>query len=185
MGIAFYIFNIKEQNLVVEKTKKWSIFKILLYGVFLVPMLEELMFRLSMVYKKNNFLVSIFICSFFLTSVLFFNQNLLDFSKNLLERLMFSSIITFFGYSLISKYNQKIRFFWRNKFPFIFYFFTMAFAFMHFSNITEILNPYIVPILILPQILSGILIGFFRVKYGFTYGLLFHCLNNFVIMVIF
>ncbi|WP_299104062.1 hypothetical protein [uncultured Tenacibaculum sp.] len=185
MGTCFYVLDIQEQNLVAEKIKKWSVLKTLVYGVVMVPLLEELMFRLPMIYQKKNFVIAVFIGTFFFFSAILFNQGLLDFSKNTFERLLLSAFVTSLFYCFIRVNNEKTRLFWKNNFSIIFYFLTLLFALLHVFNIVEIKNAYLIPILILPQLSSGLLIGFFRVKYGFIYGVIFHCLNNFVSMILF
>ncbi|KAB1160601.1 CPBP family intramembrane metalloprotease [Tenacibaculum aiptasiae] len=59
------------------------------------------------------------------------------------------------------------------------------FTLIHIGNIKIIYNIFLIPLLILPQFISGTIMGYLRIKYGFVFSVLFHMLNNFISMVIF
>ncbi|MEM6316589.1 MAG: CPBP family intramembrane glutamic endopeptidase [Bacteroidota bacterium] len=71
---------------------------------------------------------------------------------------------------------------WPSNFKIVFWFFTLAFALMHITNFTSQVATYLIPILVLPQLILALLIGYVRVGWGFWYGVLFHAIHNFVIV---
>lgn len=67
---------------------------------------------------------------------------------------------------------------WKQNFRPIFWSFTLFFAFLHFSNFTSNVPFYFAPILVLPQFILGIILGFIRVGWGTRYSILFHAIHN-------
>ncbi len=66
----------------------------------------------------------------------------------------------------------------------IFYFFTIAFGFMHISNFemsTQVL--LFSPLLVAPQISVGFLLGYIRVKFGLLWSMALHAIYNMVLVV--
>lgn len=67
-------------------------------------------------------------------------------------------------------------------FPYIFYLLTLGFGFMHITNYEmNTQNLLLSPILVAPQLVAGILLGFTRVKFGLMYSILLHALYNLIL----
>lgn len=78
----------------------------------------------------------------------------------------------------IDKKEQSIII-WNKYYKYIFYFFSIAFAYVHmmnfpFSKTVLLLSPF----LVLPQFIGGVFMGYLRIKFGFLWGFLLHFLSN-------
>jgi hypothetical protein len=155
-----------------------NVFFLLLY----FPLLEELVYRLPLRIKKYNLLISAFLFIFFLQG-----QGLKDFYT--LNNVLFFKIIIFFLISVFLFYKEKIMIDFLNQyFSYFFYFITFVFAFSHIWNFVDTLtlkNFYLIPLLIPPYLISGYFFGFFRVKFGFLWGLLAHTIMNIPVVLIY
>lgn len=81
--------------------------------------------------------------------------------------------------------TNEIPEFWISKFPYIFYTSTIVFASLHLLNFdlqTTII--YLIPILILPQFILALFIGYLRLKFNFLSGFLLHSVHNSIFIVI-
>lgn len=67
---------------------------------------------------------------------------------------------------------------WSSNFKIIFWIFTLLFAAVHFSNFASTVSMYLAPILVLPQLVLGIMLGYIRVGWGTRYSMLFHGIHN-------
>ena len=65
-----------------------------------------------------------------------------------------------------------------NRFKLIFWLFTIIFAGVHLSNFGADIPYYLMPLLVLPQFILGIILGYIRVGWGFWYCVFFHALHN-------
>ena len=68
-------------------------------------------------------------------------------------------------------------------FGFVFYLFTLAFAFYHITNFE--ISPlilYLSPLLVAPQLFIGLLLGYIRVRLGLQWAILLHSLYNLLII---
>lgn len=84
----------------------------------------------------------------------------------LLEELIFRAPITLF-----CKYKKQ--------FKYIFYAFAILFGYVHITNFEITTNVILLsPILILPQVILGLILGFLRVKIGLIYSIFLHALYN-------
>ncbi len=136
-------------------------------GIFIVaikaPIVEEIFFRLPL--KKSN------------TNTLFLIGALVIYAFSIYYKHGKFEPFNFFVVSFIILYFitilfQKIEI----KFKYFFYVSCLIFALLHMTNFSEI--NYITPLLVLPQLGLGLILGFIRMRYGFFYGILFHALVN-------
>ncbi len=178
------IIGFDAENLIDKKMEKLGAIKFFIYGVITAPMIEELIFRLLMVYKKINIVIGVLFASIFLSSI-YFNQPVLILSENSINIFVFSILTSLVSYYIVKFYNQKFIVFYKKYFGFIFYFSSIIFALGHLSNFEPTQKAYLLPLVVVPQFFGGVIMGFLRVKYGFFYGLFFHCLNNFIVLIVF
>ena len=75
-------------------------------------------------------------------------------------------------------FRYPIGKFFNQNFRTIFWLFTIGFAAMHFFNFSGDVPIYFAPLLVLPQFVLGIVLGYIRVGWGFWYSVLFHALHN-------
>ncbi|MEO1621167.1 MAG: CPBP family intramembrane glutamic endopeptidase, partial [Cyanobacteria bacterium J06632_3] len=59
----------------------------------------------------------------------------------------------------------------------IFYVLTLLFGAIHITNYTPEALP-LLPLLVLPQVILGLLLGFVRLRYGFLWAILLHSFHN-------
>lgn len=68
---------------------------------------------------------------------------------------------------------------WFGKyFGIAFWFFTFIFAGVHIFNFSSEFSIYLIPILVLPQFVLGVMLGYIRTGWGIGYSMLFHALHN-------
>ena len=128
---------------------------IFFFAVIVAPLFEEVMFRLILRFR-SNFLI---LWSIHIGVALHLGQK-----RSLL------------------KTARKV---WDKFYGRVFYLMTMAFGLMHIMNFEPSLNIYLLaPILVAPQILIGINLGYLRVRFGLIWSILFHAFYNGVLMSI-
>ena len=128
---------------------------IFFFAVIMAPLLEEVMFRLILKFR-SNFLI---LWSIHIGVALHLGQK-----RSLL------------------KTARKV---WDKFYGWVFYLMTMAFGLMHIMNFEPSLNIYLLaPILVAPQILIGINLGYLRVRFGLIWSILFHAFYNGILMSI-
>tara|TARA_B100000941_G_C28367456_1_gene480282 strand:+ start:67 stop:717 length:651 start_codon:yes stop_codon:yes gene_type:complete len=128
---------------------------IFFFAVIIAPLFEEIMFRLILKFRSN------FLILWPLQLLIFLQIN--------------------------NKINllKTIRNFWKKFYGWIFYLISIAFGFMHILNFEPSLNIYLLaPVLVAPQILIGINLGYLRIRFGLIWSILFHAFYNGILMSI-
>ncbi|UMB52626.1 CPBP family intramembrane metalloprotease [Lutibacter sp. A64] len=79
--------------------------------------------------------------------------------------------------------NNKAKLFWDKHFKKIFYLAAILFALTHLTNYsnTNTLFYILAPLIILPQLIGGLTLGYIRLKLGFFWGVLMHGLYNLIL----
>jgi len=158
------------------KEDLWSFF---LLASFIVPLIEEILFRLSLVFEPLNLALS---------GATFFYLVFRLFSNRFISLVSFPLLLIIF-FRIASKYKFEITIFWGKNFKYIFYFLSISFGLLHMSNYRyfEFTQYFIAPILVLPQIIMGLVLSFTRVTYkrGFLIGLSTHIVTNFITLSLF
>lgn len=150
-----------------------------LYAVIFGPILEETIFRLSLVFKPKYLSISILLLSYVLISRLGYGVGHLDIEEHLWVRVVVSMLIALFTYFISKRYTTYFSNFWDANFRWIYYFSIIVFVSLHldFAELTP--GKYLLfPLLIFPQLIFASINGYIRIKYGFIYACLFHSLNN-------
>jgi hypothetical protein len=128
---------------------------IFFFTVIIAPFLEEIMFRLGLKFR-SNFLIL--------------------WPLQLLILLQVSNKINLL---------KTIRNFWNKFYTWIFYLITIAFGLIHILNFKPSLNIYLLaPVLVAPQILIGINLGYLRIRFGLIWSILFHAFYNGILLSI-
>lgn len=60
----------------------------------------------------------------------------------------------------------------------VFWLFTIVFAAIHLTNFGASIPIYLAPLMVLPQFILGLMLGYIRVGWGFWYSVLFHAVHN-------
>ncbi|MGB5204286.1 hypothetical protein [Eudoraea sp.] len=151
----------------------------MLYALIIGPILEETIFRLSLVFKPKYLSISILLLSYVLISRLGYGVGHLDIEEHLWVRIIISVLISMITYFLSKRYSTNFAKFWDINFRWIYYFSIIVFALLHLDFTELTFNKFLLfPFLTFPQLLSGTINGYIRIKYGFIYSCLFHGLNN-------
>jgi len=82
--------------------------------------------------------------------------------------------------------KEAVKNFWYKYFTVFFYLFTAAFAAVHIFNFRDesIWILILSPLLVLPQIIGGTILGFIRMKLGFSWSFLHHAMFNIILISI-
>ncbi len=150
-------------------------------AVLIAPVIEELMFRLLLKPIKQNLIIFIIITLPF-SIYLCIIASYLGFTLLILFQLLILVLINTPQHYLFKTQRIFIR-----HFKFFYYFSIISFGFLHITNFTfEEVNVWILlcsPLLVAPQCILGAIIGFIRVKFGFTYAIGFHASYNGVLVL--
>jgi len=131
------------------------VWPLILILVILIPFFEELIFRLYLRYKYN-YLLRFFV---FLSSIL--------------------------GLKNHKKFEAHVNQFWIRRYRVIFYFSAIVFGLIHITNYE--ISPIVLlfaPIIVAPQVVAGLLLGYLRVRHGVISGFLLHAMHNTIFLCI-
>jgi len=79
--------------------------------------------------------------------------------------------------------TQSVRQGWDYWYPVIFFASAVIFGLVHITNYS--LTPEVLlwtPVLVLPQVVAGLFMGYLRVRFGFIWGFFLHALHNFAFL---
>lgn len=160
-------------NYQINKWNKYSVLENIAYILFLGPLIEELISRLYLDLKKINLQITMISILLLILKFNDFNLDLTSFLYLIVIGVLFSIL------SLIKQ--KKINNFGLKYYGYIFYLSSISFSLLHISNFTSVLNHnflWLLPLLILPQLIMGVFFGYIRIKLGFFWGFLLHiCMN--------
>ncbi|MEP0133425.1 MAG: hypothetical protein ABJJ25_17200 [Eudoraea sp.] len=177
--IVMILFLDFEPAPVVEIRNKMSPLSFLLYALLLGPILEEAIFRLSLVFKPWYITISVLLLTYVLTSKLVYGIGHLNIEDHLLVRILISILFALITYFFANKYLNYFLKFWNVNFRWIYYCSIIFFALLHLNLLELTFNKFLLfPLLTFPQLLGGTINGYIRIKYGFIYSCLFHGINN-------
>lgn len=141
-----------------------------------LPLLEEILLRLNLKISKLNIALFLSVLTTIIVKLIFLQG---------IQIYIYFGAIPIFGliYYIINRSNLpllKIETFWKSNFKYIFHLSAIVFGMMHIFNFETIKWWMIVisPFLAAPHITAGYILGYIRMKYGFTYGWLIHVTIN-------
>lgn len=146
--------------------------RIVVFAV-LGPLFEEIAFRLPLKWNFCGFIFSsiavvVLICQYV-------NEN-----SSVITTVSLIAIVILLAVFLIGK-QRVFKNFWHRKYKYFFYTYFFLFVFLHLFNFTDGSDLRYVVVL-LPFIFSASCIVYLRLRYGFIFGLMFHCLNNLIFL---
>lgn len=180
--VLFFAFIYDPEN--VQSTnmaERFSPIALLFIGGLLLPLVEEIAFRLSLVFNSIYLSLSSSVLLYYLLTKAVFHTKISLVDESFVLRV---SVALSFGTLLfiilnLKTVNAKVAQFWHSHFRYIFYISCLVFAWMHISKYEFIwVNIILLPIITLPQLLSAIIYGYTRVSFGFKYPLLLHTSMN-------
>lgn len=159
----------------------------LLVGGILLPLFEEILFRLSLIFNPIYLGLSTAAATYYMLTKLIFKARLSEYDDTFITRLSIALIIGILIYLITSKNSVKVFLsqFWIQNFKNIYYISCILFAWLHIFNFElNLTNLVLLPILTLPQLFSASIAGYIRVNFGFQYPLLFHVFTNFILIAL-
>ncbi len=159
--------------------------KILLLSCSLVPIMEEIAFRLPLIFSSINLSLSICILSFYIINKFFPVENQYDTGNYFFLRVLIAVIIGCIIWFGSKRYADALKSFYKRNPFLIIYTYSLVFAMMHIGNYiidSNFLLTYIW--VMLPVFISSLLYSFARLKYGFFYSLSLHIINNLIPTII-
>jgi len=175
--------NIQSANM----TERFSPAMLLLVGGIILPFLEEIGFRLSLVFKPVYLALSSGVWTYYFLTKAVFSTKISMVDESFLLRVIISVLLGALLYLIfnLQSIKKKLASFWVANFRGIFYFVCIVFAWMHITKYEiTLLNVLLLPILTLPQLFSAIIYGYIRLSFGFIYPLVLHMgMNTAVISI--
>ena len=169
-------FHLLPENTVRNMELTW---KNVLSIILIAPILEELAFRMYLRPRKYVFSISL---SFLVTGTLNGFMEL----DNMEKLILFGLSMLVFLVIERSFILEKFMLFWKKQFPVIFYTSAVIFGFIHYGNFenTQHFHLFLLPLLTLPQVFLGVMLGFIRMQHGLHYAMLFHVALNLLAWVL-
>ncbi|WP_454045896.1 CPBP family glutamic-type intramembrane protease [Chryseobacterium sp. Marseille-Q8038] len=162
-------------NKMEELTKSFFFF------VFLGPLLEEIIFRLWLVYNKINVSITIAYLILWINGLIFHIHWFYTVKLVIYFTLSFIVLFTLFFF-LFKKYEgEKLINFWKKNQKIFIIISCFLFGALHIGNygVTSNLIMYSF-ITFAPQIFSGFILCYLRVRMGFEASFVAHSVNNFI-----
>ncbi|MER2998040.1 hypothetical protein [Pontibacter populi] len=159
------------------------VWEIILLGIVLIPLLEEIIFRFGLRFRRGYFT--------FLLLVVLLAIGVYAFK---MMPLMWALTIIFLSSVLMVLYLIKayaigefLERIWPRVYGMLFYGVAITFGLVHIFNYSDFdftsLAVLLIPVLIGSQIWGGLSMGYMRVKYGFAWGFFLHAAHNAVFMI--
>lgn len=158
-----------------------------LVTVVILPMVEEVGFRLSLKFKPIYLALTSGVFLYDFLSKVVFRTKLSAIDESFITRISLSIGLVLLLYPIINRQaiKQKLTIIWDNHFRSIYYISCISFAWLHIFNyeLTSI-TLLLLPLITLPQLLTAIISGYTRVSFGFKYPLFYHMINNLIFLSI-
>lgn len=145
-------------------------FSLVLLFVLFAPVFEEIFHRLFLVFNKKNLYISV-CCGIFLGCRFYLSGSY--------SVLVIVAPIVVVGILAILYFN-KSKSLVVKRYGLFFYLTVVLFGLMHIFNYSGITmqNVIFTVLLVMPQLLMGVVLGYVRVSYGLAYSIFFHAIFN-------
>jgi len=170
VGAIISSFGLQDSNLTVDAFSNMSVRQLVVAVVFVAPLLEEMIFRLPLKGTVSNLALTASAIAFM---VLMFS----GISQPQLIVVGFVLLVLNLYLKLERATHQVWPRFYERYPGLIFYFFALFFGAVHITNYSPEAWP-LLPLLVLPQAIAGLWLGFVRVRYGFWWSVLAHGFHN-------
>jgi len=160
-------------DLIIIQNRDLSFYEILIFGVFIAPPLEELIFRSFLNLERKYSLSIVFLLMIVAIWFLFIK-------KYILATFTFILLILF-SYLVVNKFNMLVAFLKKN---YLYFCYTMAmiFTLLHLFNFT-FKSLIVYPFFIFSYLFLSLSISYFRIKKGMILGVIFHAFYNLLIII--
>ena len=156
---------------------------LLLVGGAILPLVEEVCFRLSLRFRPIFLSLSSSALSYYLLTKIVFQTKNTAIDDSFATRVTASVAFGLLLFPILRSATVRTRLarLWHSHFRWIFYTSVIVFAAVHaFRYEPSWINVALLPLLCLPQLLSGVIYGYLRVSFGFSYPLLLHMSTNLI-----
>ncbi|TMM51992.1 hypothetical protein FEE95_21485 [Maribacter algarum] len=161
--------------------ERFSPLLLLLVGGIVLPLFEEMTFRLSLKFNPMYLALTAGGFTYYILTKVVFKSRLSLMDDTFWYRVISAVIIVLIVYAVCSRktVNVNVQRFWERHFRMIYYLSCLSFAWLHIFNFElSLVNLLWMPILTLPQLFSATIAGYTRVAFGFQYPLLVHMITN-------
>ncbi|MFP2997284.1 hypothetical protein ABN763_15305 [Spongiivirga sp. MCCC 1A20706] len=161
--------------------ERFSPLVLLLVGGVVLPLFEEMTFRLSLKFNPMYLALTVAGFTYYLLTKAIFKSRLSAVDETFWCRVVSAVLIALIVYAFCSRKNNQmaLRRFWEKHFKKLYYFSFISFAWLHIFNFELSLSNLLwMPILTLPQLFSATIAGYTRVAFGFQYPLFVHMITN-------
>lgn len=160
--------------------------------IILLSIIEEFIFRLPLRYTAINLSISVLLFALFAIRSLLFRFRIFDL-VTFTERWLWSAVLALLIGSVvfvllrIQPVQRIISRIWLHHFRSVLYFSCVAFGLAHVYNFTSITiaSLFLAPLLVLPQVISGFIFAFARMRLGMIWCIVLHIAHNVLLLFIF
>jgi hypothetical protein len=163
--------------------ERFSPLMLVLVTVLILPTVEEVCFRLSLKFKPVYLALTSGVLLYYLLTKAVYSTKISAVDETFLIRLGFSIGLVILLYPIfnIKSIKESLSKIWTIHFRWIYYISCLSFAWIHVFNYElSAINLLLLPLITLPQLMTGIISGYTRVAFGFRYPLVFHMVTNLI-----
>jgi membrane protease YdiL (CAAX protease family) len=147
-------------------------------AVIAVPLLEEVLFRFPLKFRRGAIALSLVLIGTLAANILqVFGVDIVQATTIGVGLVVLLAVILY----LFLRGDGQLDAFTNKYFIYFFYAAALLFAFAHVFNYE--LRPdqkWMTPILVLPQMILGLMLGYLRIKYGLWAAIMAHAMNNMI-----
>ena len=156
-----------------------SDWKVIILILTLLPLIEELVFRFQLKFVVGSYVFYLIGLASLLIYVLVKFTNREHVSLFIFLLLCIVLILVLIRAPILQS-SYKYRVFFIRYYPIHIWLSATLFAFVHIPNYNLYSTKAIIlsPLLVLPQLFSGMVLSYTRLKFGMVYGILLHILHN-------
>lgn len=162
-------------------TERFSPLLLLIVGGILLPLFEEITFRLSLKFSPIYLALTSGTFTYYVLTKAVFKSRLSLIDETFVYRVVIAIIVMLIMFIVFNNKNirQILKQYWKKNFKIIYYMSCASFAWLHIFNFElNLINLLMLPILTLPQLFSAFISGYTRIVFGFQYPLLLHICTN-------
>ncbi len=168
------------QHKLEELLEQFPLIMFFFLGVIIAPVLEEAACRLYLRYSAVNVLISLALLIMFFTSL-----------PSLVLQIALGGglglLLLFLAIFWLRQKNaeQVLKQFWTRHFYWIYYASAVIFGLAHLTNFEmPVLRLFLLaPLLVLPQMALGLILGYVRIRQGILSSIIFHAMHNGILMI--
>lgn len=152
------------------------------FVVILGPLLEEITFRSALRFRVSYLLISFVLITVYVLMNIMRQDESLALGFGIIAVLLFATLVY-----VLSQKPIESKAFYTSYYPYVFYSITILFGYIHIGNFEEFSLKLLLlsPLIVLPQFILGVSLGYIRVRFGFWYAVFFHVLNNGIMTALF